>query len=252
MSKKRIILIDDEANSLDILEYELQVVNPDFEIVAKCSDARKAGALIDKEQPDFVFLDIEMPWLSGFEVLDQLTFLDFHLIFVTAYEQHAIKAFKYLAVDYLLKPVSRLELFKTFERIKEKNAKHQSVELKKIISLVKGGGLTSEKIPFSTQKGIEFYHPSDIVHCKADSNYTEIHTISGKKMIVSKTLKNIENLLYHNQFFRVHQSHLVNLDYLVSYIKEDGGYLKMTNGNIIPLSRSRKALFLERIHKDPE
>ncbi len=249
MSKPRVILIDDEANSLAILEYEIKSTSPDIEIVAKITDARKAAALIDDLKPNIVFLDIEMPWLSGFEVLDQLTFLDFNLVFVTAYDQYAIKAFKYLAFDYLLKPVSSIELDNTLKRIQNKNDVQQSSELKDIIGFLKDGGSKSGRIPFPTLKGIEFYHADEIISCKADSNYTEIYTTNGKKVVISKTLKSIEGILNNDQFLRVHQSHLINLDFLIAYVKEDGGYLKMSDNRIVPLSRSRRSLFFELINK---
>ena len=249
MPKQRTILIDDEINSLDILEYELQSINEDIEVIAKCTDARKAVDLIDNMQPDLVFLDIEMPWLSGFEVLDRLNYTDFNLIFVTAYNQYAIKAFKYFAFDYLLKPVSSRELDKTLQRIKNRNVKLQSTELINIIKALKHEGLKSVRVPFPTLKGVEFYSVDEIIHCKADSNYTEIYTTNGKKVVISKTLKSIEYMLDNPSFLRVHQSHLINLDYLTSYIKEEGGYLKMSNNNIVPLSRSKRASFFELIKK---
>ncbi|WP_347921773.1 LytTR family DNA-binding domain-containing protein [Pontimicrobium sp. SW4] len=249
MIKQRAILIDDEVNSLEILEYELLNLNRDIEIVAKCSDARKVANIIESEKPNLVFLDIEMPWLSGFEVLDQLTYLDFNLVFVTAYNQYAIKAFKYLAYDYLLKPVNGTELKNTLERIDTKSNNLQKEELKSILNLLTENNLKLERIPFPTQKGIEFIRVNDIIRFQADSNYTEIHTTDSKKTTISKTLKSIEELLDKNQFIRVHQSHLINLSKLASYIKEDGGYLKMLDNSIVPLSRSRKSLFLERITK---
>lgn len=249
MPKQRTILIDDEVNSLDLLEYELQALNSNIEVIAKCSDARKAAQLIENEQPDLVFLDIEMPWFSGFEVLDQLTYLDFNLIFITAYDQYAIEAFKYLAFDYLLKPVERDQLLNTLKRVQHKITKQKSIELKRIMNLVESGDFKLEKIPFPTQKGIEFYHADEIIRCKADSNYVEIHTVDGTKIFISKTLKSIEGMLNNTHFLRVHQSHLINLDYLVSYAKEDGGYLKMSDNSIIPISRSKKSDFFKLINE---
>ncbi len=249
MSKQRTILIDDETSSLDILEYELLTASQDIEVIAKCSDARKAAALIENKQPDLVFLDIEMPWLSGFEVLDGLKYTDFNLVFVTAYNQYAIKAFKYLAFDYLLKPVNRNELIETLKRIKNKSTNQQNEVLKNIISLIKNGGATSGRIPFPTLKGVEFYRIDEIIHCKADSNYTEIHTTNGKKVVISKTLKSVEEMLDSSNFLRVHQSHLINLNYLISYVKEDGGYLKMSNNSVVPLSRSKRNAFFELVNK---
>ncbi|RPD98511.1 DNA-binding response regulator [Aureibaculum marinum] len=251
MYQYKTILIDDEISSLDILEYELKNVSAKIDIIEKCSDARIAAKLIDNEKPDLVFLDIEMPWLSGFEVLDQVSFLDFNLIFVTAYNQYAIKAFKYLAFDYLLKPVNRNELVNTLKRIQSKTTNQQNTALKDVIRLIKNGDFKTEKIPFTTLKGVEFYSLSEIIHCKADSNYTEIYTTNKKKAVISKTLKNVEKLLDNDRFLRVHQSHLINLDHLVSYLNEDGGYLKMSNYTIVPLARSKKTEFFNRInHKN--
>lgn len=247
MSNLKAILIDDEVSSTDILEYELQSINSSIDVIEKCNDARKAASLINTLKPDIVFLDIEMPWLSGFEILDQLTFKNFNLIFITAYNQYAIKAFKYLAVDYLLKPVAKEELKKTINRIQLRDTTKQREQLKNMVDLIKNSGLKSGKIPFPTQHGIEFFSANQIIHCEADSNYTKIYTTDNNKILISKTLKSIEEMINHHRFLRVHQSHLINLEYLKSYIKEDGGYIKMSNNTIIPLSRSRKAEFFDKI-----
>lgn len=245
---KKAILIDDELHSLDVLEYEILQLKKDIEIVAKCNDSRKAVQLIENLQPDIVFLDIEMPWLSGFEILDQLKSHKFNLVFVTAYDQYAIKAFKYHAFDYLLKPISKRPLKATLDRIEINSQNAAEDETQRIISVIKNGGLHVDKISFPTQDGFVFYNLDDIVRCQADSNYTQIILADSKKVMVSKTLKLIEDRIDNSRFFRVHQSHLVNLNHIVSYSKADGGDLKMSDNSVIPIARTKKSEFLQRMN----
>ncbi len=244
----RTILIDDEDNCLDFLEYELEQQDIAVEVVAKCNDSRKAVALIENEKPDLVFLDIEMPWLSGFEVLDKLKFIGFHLVFVTAYNEYAIKAFRYFALDYLLKPVDGKLLKETLDQI-QKQHNIQREDVGEIIDLLKNEGLKAGKIAFPTFKGYEFYNYDEIIRCEADSNYTKVFTNSGKSIVISKTLKSIEEMLDSSTFIRVHQSHLVNINHLVEYNKADGGELRMSDDSVVPLSRQRRQYFLDRIKK---
>ncbi|MDC7999763.1 response regulator [Aequorivita todarodis] len=247
---KKAILIDDEPNSLDILEYEINQVNKNIEVIAKCSDARKAVQLIEEKQPDILFLDIEMPWFSGFEILDQLSKINFQIIFVTAYDQYAIRAFKYYAFDYLLKPISKKSLIETLDRISERPEKFAELELRNILKLLKKGALEDDKIAVPTLEGFEFYSLENIIRCQADSNYTKIFVTGGKTILVSKTLKNIEERISSSHFFRIHQSHLINLKHIVSYSKADGGDVKMSDNYSVPISRLKRNEFLEKMNLD--
>ncbi len=244
---KKALLIDDESHSLDMLEYEILYLNKDIEIVAKCGDARKAVQLVENHQPDIVFLDIEMPWLSGFEVLDQLKSIDFSLVFVTAYDQYAINAFKYYAFDYLLKPISRKSLKETLDRIESKSKLAIASEMQDILSLIRKGGMEEGKIALPTQEGFEFYNLDTIVRCQADSNYTQVVISDGKTVLVSKTLKHIEDRIGNTNFFRIHQSHLINVNHIISYSKADGGDVKMSDNATIPISRMKRLEFLEKM-----
>src|SRR5690606_19420932 len=207
-----------------------------------------AADLIEEHQPDIVFLDIEMPWLSGFEVLDRLKSYKFNLVFVTAYDQYAIKAFKYHAFDYLLKPISQKPLKATLDRIEASTQKAAEDETQRIISVIKNGGLDINKISLPTQDGFVFYNLDDIVRCQADSNYTQVILSDSKMVMVSKTLKIIEERIGNPKFFRVHQSHLVNLNHVVSYSKADGGDLRMSDSSVIPIARTKKNEFLQRMN----
>lgn len=245
---KTAIIIDDESNSIDLLEYEINQIDKELKVIGKCNDARNAAKMITENNPDIVFLDIEMPWFSGFEVLDQLDEITFKIIFVTAYDQYAIKAFRYFAFDYLLKPVDRKSLQETLNRINNDVEKVDQADLKSILSFIQKKDNFGEKIALPSQDGYEFFNTDEIIRCQADSNYTQVFMINGKMIMVSKTLKLLEERLSESNFLRIHQSHLINLKHIVSYCKTDGGEVKMGDGMEIPISRQKRKLFLDKMN----
>ncbi len=203
----------------------------------------KMGSIIIKsQQPKLIFLDIQMPGKSGFDMLKDLQDYSFEIILITAYDQYGIKAIKFSAVDYLLKPLSidelRSAIQKSEKRIKEKMQNH---ELKNLLQLIKNREEKStHKLALPTIKETRFVSPKDIIRCESSNAYTSFYISTGEKIVVSKPIYEYDELLSDFGFIRCHQSHLVNKEYIKSWIKGDGGYLIMQNGNEIPISKSKK------------
>lgn len=233
-------IVDDERPSAEITEVLLLAQARKWERVEIFTDPEKALDAYEKEAPDLVFLDIEMPRLNGLEWLSKLPGQLPAVIFTTAYDQFAIQAFRLGAVDYLVKPVDEEELESAVERALERRQAEDSQALRELVEEIRSQQRPS-RLPVSDLNGIEWIDHSDIVRCESDSNYTTIVTASGRKLMATKTLKQIEALLPHPQFYRVHHSHLVNTMAVVSYQKGTGGTLVMSNGDHVPVSRQNKA-----------
>lgn len=239
MSKIKAIIIDDEKHCSATLEYELGKHCPDVQIIGTFNDPLKGKEAIVSEKPDLLFLDIEMPKLNGFELLHSLEERNFGLVFTTAYDDFAIKAFQFSALDYLLKPISGGDLTKAIDRFKqhEKNGINQT-QLEILFSKLENGGFN--KIALPSSGGLEFALPEEIMHCESDSNYTMVHFVERKKLLLSKTLKEVDEMLKGHGFFRIHHSHLVNLNHIKQYVKGSGGYVILESGVQVPVSRSKK------------
>ncbi len=244
------VLIDDERNALEMMEWLLKTYCPEVTIAAMCNSAEQGIEAIHQHRPDVVFLDIEMPKMNGFDMLEQFDKLFFDVVFCTAYDQFAIKAFKYAALNYLLKPIDPADLKETIERIKEKKSipvKEQfDLLLQNIRSTVK---TTPQRIALTTGDGLLFVPTQDIIYCEADSNYTHILLSGGKRILVSKVLKEIDEALSGPDFFRVHSSYLININRIKKFVRGDGGYILMDNDAQITISRSRKQEFMELFSK---
>ncbi len=234
------ILIDDEPHSLGALEIQLSKYCPQIEITASCKTAESGLVAIKASPPDLVFLDIEMPHLNGFQLLDQLKDINFKIIFTTAYDQFAITAFKYSALDYLLKPIDAEDLIKAVQKaVDYKNNQLPQIELLK--QNYKNG--KPSKIALAYQDGYTFINPDEIIYCESDSNYTKFHLNSGNTLVAAKTLKDVENVLENLDFCRIHKQYLVNLNHIKKYVKNEGSYVIMTNQANLPISRSHKDEF---------
>jgi len=244
---KTALLIDDELNSLDTLEYELKHFEQDIKVIGTCSDPRMAKTLIEGLNPEVVFLDIEMPWMSGFELLDSLESIEFQLVFVTAYDQFAIKAFEYFTLDYLLKPVSKSNLARALAKLSKSENSTPRIDLTHLIDTIQQQQKVVRKIALPVKNGYQFYNHSEIIRCEADANYTKVFVLNEKPILVSKSLKVISAMLDFPNFFRPHQSHLINLNYMKKYDKSDGGTIIMDDGMNIPISRHKKVVFGEII-----
>ncbi len=240
------IIIDDELKGRIALKQKLQDYCADVQLSGEAENGEEGMKLIDKHHPDIVFLDIEMPRMDGFEMLYRLPKKNFHLIFTTAYDQYAIKAIKYAAFDYLLKPIDIEELKLSVSKINTFQAFHTEKKLEVLDQNLHGKNAFN-KIAISTLDGLLFFNTTDIIHLEANSNYTTIYFNNRPKLIASKTLKDFEELLPTDIFFRTHHSHLINLNFIKRYIKGDGGQIELQNGNYVDVSRRKKEEFLKAI-----
>ena len=236
------LLIDDELHCIRTLSNLIETNFPELKILATCSDSTKAYDLILLHKPDFIFLDIEMPLLNGFDLLSKFEYLDFDVIFTTAYDSYAIKAIKYSALDYLLKPISREDLASAIERIKSKHSSISKAQLQ-MASAVHNKQLP-ETIALPTADGLTFASVNDILYCTADGSYTRIIMMDKSEILLSKTLGDVNELLSEYNFFRIHHSSLVNLKQVKKYIRGEGGEVIMSNGKSLTVARAHKTDFL--------
>jgi len=246
----RCVLIDDESNSLEMMEWLLKTYCPQVKIEAMCNAASKGIEAINKYKPDLVFLDIEMPHMNGFDMLEQFDKLFFDVVFCTAYDQFAIRAFKYSALNYLLKPVDPEDLKETIRRIEEKKTTPSKEQIELLFQNIKQTVKpTAQRIALTTGDGMIFVPTSDILYCQAESNYTSVVLAGGKKIVVSKVLKEIDEALSGPDFFRVHNSYLININQISKFVRGDGGYVVMQDGATVSISRSRRQEFMELFEK---
>lgn len=241
------ILIDDEQDSTDVLSSLLQRYCPAVQVLACMNNPFEAAAVVEEMQPNVVFLDIEMPGKNGFELLEELDHPRLHIVFVTAYQEYAIRAFKYHAFDYLLKPVAIDALQKTIADLQTRMAGAAAVPayadvLKKYLPL-----LQTRKIALPDGNAMMLVNPSDIIRCQSSGNYTRVYLQNGKNLLITRTLKEYEEMLAPFAFFRIHHEHLVNMQHVLRYIKGEGGYVAMSDGCTVEVSKRKKAAFLESL-----
>ncbi|MEP7166012.1 MAG: LytTR family DNA-binding domain-containing protein [Ferruginibacter sp.] len=239
------IIIDDEIRGREVLRKKLEIYCPQVNVVAEAADGLEALSEIEKHKPQLIFLDIEMPKMNGFEMLSAIKEKKFHIIFTTAYDQYAIKAIKYAAFDYLLKPVDIEELKTAVDKINSKENDQTSLQVEMLRENMQQPKRQLNKLAIPTIDSLLFYDINDIVHLEANRNYTYIYFTNQPKILASKTLKDFEELLPSDIFFRAHHSYLVNLNYIKKYVKGDGGHIEMQNGMIVDVSRKKKEEFLK-------
>lgn len=247
MDKIRAILIDDEVNSLQNLQQKLEGFCPDINVVATSQKPEEGILLIRQHQPDVVFLDIEMPRMSGFRMLEELGEYDFDIIFTTAYNHYSIDAIRISAFDYLIKPIGIEDLQQAVERLgksRNKQTKEKIDILKKSLS---DNRSQEDKIAISTSEGIEFIPIKNILHIESKSNYSKIFLPENKSIMVTKILKDFEEMLLPYNFYRIHNSHLINLNYIKKYVRSEGGQVMLHDGTLIDISRRKKEEFLKLI-----
>ena len=244
----RTVLVDDEEKSVRTLSTLLQRYCPDAEITGEAGSVARAVELIDTQQPELVFLDVLMPDGTGFDVLSRCRFRDFQVIFVTAFEEHALRAFRFAALDYLLKPLNYRELQEAVARFGTKNASAKK-EAEERIGVARDNFQQSapESIVLSSLDGFTVVRIRDIVRCEADSNYTKVIFTNGKPFIASRGLSYFEELLAGLPFSRIHHKHLVNLLHVRRYLKGRGGYVELTDGAQVEVSARKKDEFLEEM-----
>lgn len=247
MEKIKAIIIDDELNSLQNLQQKLETFCPDINIIATAQKPEEGLLLLKQHQADVVFLDIEMPKMSGFRMLEELGEYDFDIIFTTAYNHYSIDAIRISAFDYLIKPIGIEDLQQAVGRLHKtynKQTKEKIDILKKSLS---DNRSQEDKIAISTSEGIEFIPIKNILHIESKSNYSKIYMPENKTIMVTKILKDFEEMLLPYNFYRVHNSHLINLNYIKKYIRSEGGHVMLQDGTVIDISRRKKEEFLKMI-----
>jgi len=243
------LIIDDEKHCRDGLAIMLSKFCPMIEVVAQCPGARQGQVAISQFQPDLVFLDIEMPGMNGFELLKNCRDYEFDTIFTTAYNEYAIQAVRHSALDYLLKPINKNELIQAVARANGSHKVRASVKTSRLIEYIEKKK-PSEKIALPAIDGLLIVDTREIFYCESENNYTRFYLANGKNIFVSKTLKKVETLLTeYKNFYRIHHSFIINLDYLQRYLKGDGGKVILTNGKSISVSRGKRQDFLNRLEK---
>lgn len=237
------VIVDDRNSIREFITQLLDNVDG-IDIVGEAENVEKAISVIKEKKPELILLDIQMPDGNGFEVLEGVNYSDYKVIFITSHEEFAIKAFKYSALDYVVKPIDPEVFYKSIE--KAKNYYSSSDEQLKIKSLIENltGNKKSKKIVLNTQETVHVVSSEDVTRCESDGSYTMVH-LKDRKLMMSKKLKDFEELLSGLSFYRTHRSHLINLNFVDRYEKRDGGYIIMKDDSSIPLSAAKKDEFFE-------
>ena len=244
------LLIDDDSNLRTGMKGLLSLYAPDIQILGEADSVKAGISAIEYHQPNVIFLDIQLGDGTGFDILEQIVqkngSLSCHVVFITAHEQYAVKAFRFSALDYLLKPVDPEELRKVIDKIKKAlagNDNYAHIDL--LLENIRKKVDKFKRIALSTSDGIHLFEVSDIIRCESQDNYTKFYIKDRKPILIAKTLKEYEDLLSEQGFERIHQSHLINLSYLRSYIKKDGGYAVMADNSHLPISQRKKGRLQE-------
>jgi len=240
-----VVIIDDEFNSRDYLKNLIEkCFNNQIHIFGSAQNVRQGVELINLYNPDIVFLDIEMPEEKGFKLFDNFDNINFEVVFTTAHKQYALNAIKNNAFDYLLKPIDKLDIIEILKKYEKKTQEKNKSSAPLWINNSQNG---MPKIPLETLYGIKYLEPFNFLYAKADGSYCKIHTIDGKVDLISKSLKEFEQLTEGYNFFRTHKSYVINLDYVSEFIKKDVCHILLKNNTPIPLSVRRKNEFLSKI-----
>lgn len=239
------LIVDDEKNSCETLQSLLTDCCLDVSVVKYCQTIDEAVKAVELHHPDVVFLDINMKGENGFDLLERVKTIDFEIIFTTAFSEYAIKAFKFSAIDYLLKPIDVDELMAAIDRVIKRKKAEAPTRYEYLRQNLKMSDGQHFKLALPSSEGLTFIKISDIIYCEADSNYTTFFLTDGKKIIVSHTLKEYEEILSDYRFFRIHHSYLVNLDAIKQYVRGDGGHVVMINGAALDVAKRRKEEFLK-------
>lgn len=242
------LIIDDEPACVETLQIMLgKKLADDVQVVATTTDVEEASALVAAHRPDIVFLDIEMPGMSGIEWLQSLPRIDFQVIFTTAHEQYAIKAIRLNALDYLTKPISLEELEMAVQKSQRNKAVLDKADIQLLLERLKPG--SARRIAIASGTVTHFVPVSEIIRAESQSNYSIVYFTNRPKQVITKTLKELEEQLSDYHFLRVHHSHLVNLDYVIGYKNQDSGYLVMHGNEIVEISRRKKQEVLQRLNR---
>lgn len=239
------ILVDDEKADILLLSSLLRKVTPDVQIVGEFVDPREAIQQITEVKPDVVFLDVQMRDTTGFEVLSSLGTRDFEIVFTTSHEKFALQAIKAGAIDYLVKPVQPDELKTAIEKVITRRSNPSAVQLEMLLNYFKPNKPKTRRVALTATDHLMFVEANDIIYCESDSNYTTFFLKSGEKVVISKTLKDVEEILAEDDFFRIHASYLVNMKHVAKFTRGDSGSVVMSNGQQLTVSRKKKDEFFE-------
>ncbi len=241
----RTLIIDDESPVRNTLCRLLNKTCPQAELVGEANSVKTGLIAIREKSPDLILLDIKLDDGTGFDLLNQIENVNFKVIFVTAYEEFAIRAFEFSAIDYILKPVNPEKLVNAVRRTAELKHKEFSTQLDALKENIRNSGGLNKKIVLKNLESIFLLNIDDIINCGSDGSYTVFETTRGQKIVISKVLKEYDKLLSGSGFLRIHRSHLINLKHITRFDKQDGGYVVMTNGNKIPVSTTGRERLLE-------
>ena len=246
------VIIDDEKNAREALEKIIhRYFNSQLHIVFMSNSVKEGVFAINKYKPDIVFLDIEMPEENGFKLFDYFDIYNFEVIFTTAYKQYAIDAIKFAALDYLLKPINYIDLREVLTRLEKKQGKpSNTAQIEAFLNTLNSDNDNFNKIALPTLDGFQMEKVNNIVYCQAEESYTKIFTNRNEAILVARNLKSIEEMLPEELFFRIHKSHLVNMNYIKSYSKTDGYKIKLDNGIELDVATRRNDEFLKALTKD--
>jgi len=242
----KVIIVDDELHCQDTLSILLTEYCPGLQIVERCNSGKSALLAIHKHEPELVFLDIEMPGMSGFQLLEHFPIIPFAVIFATSHDQYAIRAIRFSALDYLLKPIDPSELVTAVNKVKNQKYLPTTEQFTMLLNHIQNPEKAFHKIAIPTVDGYQLIPAEQVVRCEANDNYTSLYLKNMSRIIASRTLKEIEEqLINFTNFIRVHHSYIVNLNEVSKYIRGEGGYLIMSDGATVNVSRSRKEALLK-------
>lgn len=245
----RTVLVDDDASVRDNLKTLLSMYASESEVIAEADGVRTGLACLRENKPDLLLLDVEMGDGTGFDLLAMYGDLDFKVIFVTGHDAYAIKAFKFSAIDYLLKPVDPEELIKAIQKAKEVlSLEEQQVQVSTLVDN-KSKSLSDQKILLKDAENVYLVEIKDIIRCESETNYTKFFLSDGRKLTISKTLKEYDSLFEDRLFFRAHQSHLINLLHFDRYEKKEGGIVHMKDGSTLPVAVRKKDSLMQALAK---
>lgn len=242
------IVIDDETNNQELICNLLKSYAENIQVLAVAGSVESGYQAIIEHQPDLVFLDIQMPDGTGFDLLKKFDKINFKVIFVTAHQEYAIEAFKYSALDYLLKPLSPSNLISAIKKVEESfNSDELNLKLKTLLSNITEPAKTKRKIVLKTMERIYSVDLNDVIRFESDGGYTKVYLLDGKRIMVSRTMKEFDDLLSDVGFLRVHNSHLINMNYLFCFEKTEG-HIVMKDDSIVPVSNRKKEQLLELLN----
>ena len=246
----RTIIIEDEPVSREMLTLMLQRHKSEIEIVDTCSNPDDGIESIEKHQPDLIFLDIQMPKMNGFDMLKKINDINFEVIFTTAFDQYAINAIRSSALDYLLKPVDDEDLTAAIEKCKEKmKEKKTKAQFENLFNNLSNKNPLDKTLALAASDGISFIKMSDILRVEANGRYAKFYLLTKETILVSKTLGDFEEILSANQFFRIHDSSIINLNHVKKYVRGDGGTVVLSDNTELDVARRRKEEFIKLIPK---